>query len=53
MIHRGKKVFQLVLLRKTNMHFIVTHVKKVFLEDTWVEGMLFITVILKEIQFIA
>ena len=35
MIHRGKKIFQSVLLLKTNMPFIVTHVKKLFRADTW------------------
>ena len=49
---RGKTIFQSVLLRKTNMPFIVTHVKKLFLVDTWVEGMLLATVILKEINFV-
>ena len=52
MIHHGKKIFLLVLLCKTNVPFIVTHVKKIFLVDTWVDGMLLATVILKDIQFI-
>ena len=35
-----------------SQNIIVTHVKKLFLVDTWVEGMLLDTVILKQIQFI-
>ena len=38
MIHCGKKIFQLDLLHKTNMSFIFTHVKKLYLVETWVEG---------------
>ena len=35
-----------------SQNIIVTHFKKLFLVDTWVEGMLLDTVILKQIQFI-
>ena len=38
MIHCGNKIFQLNLLHKTNMSFIFTHVKKLYLVETWVEG---------------
>ena len=38
MIYRGKKDFPTDLLHRANMSFIVTHVKKLYLVDTWVDG---------------
>ena len=38
MIDRGKKDFQTDLLHRANTSFILTHVKKLYLVDTWVDG---------------